>query len=207
MEDTNNIQLRSDRWEKWHTTGVDPNIVVSIDNQRLQFELISKTTNVGNIVSYDIIEIGPFNGMLCKQLLLVYGNNINSYTIVDDTKMLTLCRNNLKEFTQVHYCTIDDIHTLTNIKYNLFISNHCLSETTISYQNYIFDTFFKNCQEVFILDTVNKSAQFFDSDIIKYEYIERMCDVLKRLNYHIRISDGHKLSRSHQKLIYSYVQA
>jgi len=199
-----NFQNCSKQWEIWHNSGINPEIVVNIQDQILQFDLVSKITKLSSAHSYSIIEIGPFNGTLCKQILSVYSNNIKSYTLIDNVKMLENCKNNLKNFQQVIYCTIENIDKLVNTKYNLFISNHCLSETTIDYQNYVFNNFFKNCNEVFILDNINPSKQFFVDDINDYKYIERISDVLKKLNHTMVVSNGHKLSRLTQKLIYSY---
>ena len=193
------IQFRSTTWEKWHKHKTYFHDVYHIKGQKQQAKLISNMTTIARKKKYSILEIGPGDGGLCKELLKKYNDCISSYTIVDDIKMLTFCKENLKAYKQIKYIPIEDIDTIKDIKFKLLISNNCLSEITYSYRSYIYDTFFENCREVFILDSIADSKQFTQSK-------EYFTDLISNLVKHFKtttVTTGHKYNYEHQKTIYA----
>lgn len=185
---------RCKQWQTWHEGSVNLNGIRSIENQYLQAECIIQYTTLQNNNNYSIIEIGPADGGTCYELLSK-NSNITSYTLVDDISMLNICKERLKQFNVVNYVEINDILTLKNIKFNLLISNHCLEETPKNYQQLVYDTFFPNTKEVFILCNTVHSNMWGEFDAFHLE------SNMKKF-YNVYVYDGHRLSRNTQKIYY-----
>tara|TARA_R110002051_G_scaffold191236_1_gene260010 strand:- start:921 stop:1616 length:696 start_codon:yes stop_codon:yes gene_type:complete len=101
-----------------------------------------------------IIEIGPNNGMLAKTLLDKFGDKISRYVLVDGDEPLEWARKTLSEYNQIEYVTPPEIPDIKGT-FGLFITCHCLPETPVVYQKFIYDTFFSRCNKLFIWQTMS----------------------------------------------------
>jgi len=193
------MEKRSNTWESWHRKKVEPRKVSRICDIDEQFTMIENTTSIQEKPNHCIIEIGPADGTLCKYIITKYDNRIDNYTLIDDVSMLDICKNNLLEFDNITYVSIDDIETVNTELYTIFISNHCLAETTQSYRKYIYDNIISKSQEVFILDDTS-TGKHFNTD---GNYKNELTESLNKLFDNVTISDGHKYSMKTQKLFYA----
>lgn len=110
-----------------------------------------------------VLEIGGGFGGLAKLLMNVY----QEYTMVDNEKMLNLVREN---DVKAELIDAKDIEVMKNRKFDLIISNHCLSETPPEYHNWVGVNIFPNCKNIFIID-----------DKTMEEYIQRYFDFEKKI--------------------------
>jgi len=198
-KDFDKLQLRSSTWKSWHKKGISLDKAISKRDQSEQVKLITKMATIKIKKRYSILEIGPGDGGVCEKLLKKYNKNITSYTLVDDIFMLNFCKKRLKRYKQVKYVSIENIDTIKGEKFKLLISNHCLAETTYDYRNYIYNTFFKNSREIFILDDITEGKQFNNS---KGYFTGLILSLTKYFNI-ITITGGHKYSRKNQEAIYA----
>jgi phospholipid N-methyltransferase len=187
-------KFRAPQWQTWHHDGIDLNKIRTTDNQILQADSIINFTMVSTKKDFSILEIGPADGGVCSELISKF-NNISSYTLVDDNSMLNICKRRLSNFNSINYIEIDNISNLKDTKFDLLISNHCIEETPLTYQIFVYDTFFKNVDEVFILCNTAHSNTWGEFDPAYLE--SRM-----REYFNTTISDGHRLSRATQKIYY-----
>ena len=179
MSEYDNISKRSAQWKTWHDNGIgSKDAIIDTASQLNQLTYFSEYFT-DRSTALDLLEIGPFNGVLCDLILSNY--NINSYTLVDDTSRLEICKQNLSHYNKIKYVSIEDLKSISDGPFDAFISNNCLSETTNEYQNYIFNNFFVSCKQVFIIDNFNESSQFHMS----------AADYLKRLtkSLHMNFTD------------------
>lgn len=193
------MEKRSKAWQDWHTKKIEPREVSRLCDIDEQFIMLENTTSIKEKSKHCIIEIGPADGSLCKHIMTKYKDRIDNYTLIDDISMLDICKNNLSGFENINYVTIDDIETLDTELYTIFISNHCLAETTSAYRKYIYDSIINKSQEVFILDDTS-SGKHFNKD---GNYSNELTESLNKLFDNVTISDGHQYSRKTQKLFYA----
>lgn len=110
-------------------------------------ELILEKFDIKN----SILEIGCGYGGLAHEILKKISV---SYTVVDNELMLIQAKKFLGD--KVEYIEAEEIETLQNREFELFISHACLSETPAEYRKYVLENIIKNCQKIHIKDDDDK---------------------------------------------------
>lgn len=95
-----------------------------------------------------ILEIGCGYGGLCSEILKRVSI---SYTVIDNEKMLKQAKKFLGE--EIEYIDATEIDSILNRKFDLLISNFCLTETPLEYLEYVLKNIIKNCQQILITDS------------------------------------------------------
>ena len=155
---------RTNEWIKMHKNPKDSGTYVHISLSKMnQLEKIMKEIDFQKYVDLkdtngvskgvNVIEFGPADGGLCK--LMINHLNINRYVLVDDSKVLSLAKENLSEElekgNEIQFVNIEDIESIEG-SFNLFISCNCMTETPYEYQENVYDLFLDRCDEIFISD-------------------------------------------------------
>jgi hypothetical protein len=113
---------------------------------------------------FSILEIGGGFGGLYK--LIADGNPaLLKYTLVDHPNMLHIAKFYLGEENK-RFVDAGKINIISDNKYDLFISVHCLSEIPVKYREKIYMTCFPICNKAFIIDG-SKDSKFRES-LLKY---------------------------------------
>ena len=87
-----------------------------------------------------ILEWGGGYGNMCKVMNMVYGNLIESYTIIDLPKFTTISEryiSNVCETMNHNHFSIDDFKDKIESKYDMFLSTWALSESPSSWTDYM----------------------------------------------------------------------
>jgi len=142
------------QWKGWadQVRWMDPTAISVSSRQIEQVYLIAKHTDLRNADKFSILEIGPHDAIMAYELLKRFGDKIDRLVLVDGAPMLEKCRGHLSKWEQVEYYTVEEVDRIVG-EFDLFVSCHCMSETTPEYQNFIYDKFFPVCNELFILQT------------------------------------------------------
>jgi hypothetical protein len=119
-----------------------------------QVDVFNSVIDFKNIKT--VLEIGPGYGELCKRLLSRF-TGIQSYVLVDHPVMLNMAKQNIGDNDIVKYEPVFEIESI-NDKYDLFISSHCLSETTKEFQNYVLENIFKMCNSVVVIECLGENG-------------------------------------------------
>ena len=157
------LKLRTPEWVEIHKTSRHPKhgatgkdkyydlSDIINDNKIPHSKRIIEEIDLNSYKNLRIIELGPGNSGLCKELISNF--KIKKYTLVDDKTVLEVAKKNLAEFNNgiIDYVPIEDISKV-NSDFDIFISFNCMTETPIEYQEYIYKTFFPRCNEVLICD-------------------------------------------------------
>jgi hypothetical protein len=186
------MKLRSSVWASWHNSK-EFNHIVSDESQQAQFLTFQSLVKLPK-KKVSIIEIGPFNAGLAKQIMHQF--DVSSYTCVDDTACLTACRETLSDYSNVSYIAIDEVAIATGT-YDILITNNCLSETTTEYAKYVINSFVGKCKHVFIIDNFYMSSQFAP-DINIDTYYEYLID---QLNSHYKVVYDELLDAGYNKRV------
>lgn len=126
----------------------------TLDNKyKKQLNRLIKSHNINNL---DIIEFGPGFGGLAKELLK---ENIKSYTGVDNIEMLELFKRYIDD-KRVTIINAEDIRLLEKKEFDLLISNYCLSETPIEYQQWVANNIFPYCKKIDLIDMDRNEGLF-----------------------------------------------
>lgn len=189
------MSYRLPQWAKWHNKGVDLNVIRTTSNQIKQAETIISLTSLSKLDNASIIEIGPADGGVCNELMKKFNSIISKYVLVDDTTLLDKCKNTLNQYQQIEYVKIDDVTTVNDTHFNLFISSHCLEETPKSYQELIYDKFFAISDEIFVLCNIVPKKTWNQFDPKELE------NAIKR-RHEVSITPGHQLSTHEQRIFY-----
>ena len=163
---------REDIWVQWHKKGIPLNHIRTPENGLEQYKSILDITNIKQTKKCKVLEIGPSDGYLSKEILS--NLDISNYTLVDDKRMLELCKTNLIDFKQVDYVTIEELDSIKKSHYDIFISNNCLEETTDEYLEEVCLDIFPYVQEIFILTNLAHSSLFGQINIemlVKHLYL------------------------------------
>lgn len=190
-------KFRCNQWEQWHSEGIDLEKVRTIQSHKTQAKKIEEITSLLKSNSYSILEIGPADGGVCFNLLETNSDKISSYTLVDDKSMLKICKSRLSDHNQVNYIEIENIESLKDNKYDLLVSSYCLEETPREYQELVFNTFFPNVNEIFILANTKHSNTWgeFDASILE-------SNISKYLNLNVSPAPADASTASTQYLYY-----
>jgi hypothetical protein len=112
-----------------------------------------------NLDGFKILEVGGGFGGLSR-ILMKAVPAINSYTHYDHDDMLRFAKNFLGDMPRVHFYSIDQKEELAKQYFDLLISNYCLSETPIEYQQWVYGHLFASCTRAFIIDGDQKQPIF-----------------------------------------------
>ncbi len=153
---TDQINLEG-MWEGWagQVRWMDPTAISVSTRQKEQVYLLAKHTLLRTAETFSILEIGPHDATMAMELLKHFGDKIDRMVLVDGAPMLEKCRAVLKGWAQVEYNSIEEVETIEGA-FDLMVSCHCLSETPLDYQNFLFDKFFPVCNELFVLQTASR---------------------------------------------------
>src|SRR5690606_11790145 len=98
-----------------------------------------------------VLEVGAGFGNFCK--LLYETTKPKSYTILDTRSMIRFSRAYLAHHNvPCSFVESENIENLHGYKFDLFISNICLSETPDDYRQMIIDNIWPNCKRLFVID-------------------------------------------------------
>ena len=144
------------QWEGWanQVRWMDPTAISVSSRQVEQVYLIAKHTLLLSTDKFSVLEIGPHDATMAIELLKRFGDKIDRMVLVDGAPMLQKCQAVLKKYKQVEYCRVEEVATIEG-EFDLLVSCHCLSETTLEYQNFIYNKFFPVCNELFVLQTIS----------------------------------------------------
>lgn len=104
-----------------------------------------------DMTGWTVLELGGGFGGFCHTLRQAQA--WVRWSLVDAPEMLALARSFLGDTAQ--YSTIDDLSVLPDRpewKFDLFVSNYCLTETTPDYVQYLTERVFPRCRRFFIID-------------------------------------------------------
>ncbi len=111
--------------------------------------------------SLDILEVGGGFGGLCKALHNY--TEIGSYTLLDTPEMLRFAEKFLGYFNiNANLIPANSFRNLFDKKFDLFISNICLSETPKEYRKELLDNVLPNCKTLFVLNAGYKAHPLLD---------------------------------------------
>jgi len=121
-----------------------------------------------DVKNYSILEVGACFGNFCR--CLCERTSVESYTILDTINMLRFSK------TFLGVCNINTVFvesdlytTLFDKKFDLLISNICISELPELYANDLLDNVLPNCKSVFIIDSAIKEFRvWLETKLIKY---------------------------------------
>jgi len=114
----------------------------------------------GDLNNSDIIEIGGGNGGQCKIISDLI--QFNSYTIIDIKESLKIAKRSLEKlvdeniFKKILFIDINEIK-LKN-KYDLVISNYCISELNIEGQIFYIKEVISKCNNAYFLMNCNQTS-------------------------------------------------
>ena len=100
----------------------------------------------GSLENKNIVEIGSGHGGLCHVMSAV-GVKFKSYTLIDLPEVNQLARKYLADMPNIKYMSAEEIIPR---KYDLVISEYCLSELDLKGQNYYLDNVMKYCQGAYL---------------------------------------------------------
>ena len=142
-----------------------------------------------------ILEWGGGYGNMCKVMNMVYGNLIESYTIIDlpkFTKISELYISTVCETMNHNHFSIDDFKDKIESKYDMFLSTWALSESPTSCSSFLDENNFYGCSKFlvslhqcgnhipFMLESTN-----LRNVLHKYETKEENIGVIGGINYYI----------------------
>ena len=108
-------------------------------------------STIGSLEGMDILEIGGGYGNLCRKIF--YTSKIKSYTLLDTPMMTKFSKKFLRHWdVTCGFVTNNKIEELYGEKFDLVISNICLSELHPEYFLAISENIFPNCKMAFFID-------------------------------------------------------
>ena len=151
---------------------------------------------VGEIIDpINVFEWGGGYGNMCKVMYMLYGDLIESYTIVDLPKFNRLSENyisNTWEDAEVTHLSVHDFKDKIEDKYDMFVSTWALSESPIEWTSYLDEHNFLNVDRMlFSLHQCGSHIPFMEEstnlrNVLKnQETIEEEVSVIDGINYYI----------------------
>lgn len=108
---------------------------------------------------FRILEIGGGFGGLSRILMRAVPS-INYYYHYDHTDMLRFATKVLADTPRMRFYSIEQKEELAKQEFDLLISNYCLSETPVEYQQWVYNHLFPKCSRAFIIDGDQKQPTF-----------------------------------------------
>ena len=109
----------------------------------------------------NVLEMGAGFGNFCR----CFNNKtkLGSYSILDTPSMLRFS----KSFLQHHkisceFISVENYRSLFGRKFDLFVSNICISETPEDYRNDVLDNIWPNCKKLFVIDGDGRPGSLFN---------------------------------------------
>lgn len=139
---------------------------IESNNGLMKWELEVLRTYLVIKNDFNILEIGAGIGNFCKTLQ--DGFNVASYTILDTPSMLRVSKFFL-DYYKVPYTAVENSDDLFGKKFDLCVSNLCMSELSDEYIDGLLKNVLINCRYVFIIDTVRPEfAEVFGKKLVRY---------------------------------------
>ena len=142
----------------------------------------------------NILEWGGGYGNMCKVIRIVYGELIESYTIVDLPKFTKLAEryvtNTCDDWDGHHHYSVEDFELSS--EYNMFISTWALSESPSTWTDYLTSNSFFGVDRFLIsLHQCGDHIPFMEestklrNELKSFETKEELVDVIDGINYYI----------------------
>lgn len=126
------------------------NKLIHPHTERYIFQACLVVKLFGELKNSNIIEIGSNYGGLCRVLTMA-DENIQ-YTLVDHDNMNRFSKYFLESHDNKIWLEPKDLDNITDQKFDLFISNICLSETPKQFREWLYENIVNNCTSCFIID-------------------------------------------------------
>jgi len=147
-----------------------------------------------NFAGGKVIEVGPGTGKFALMICQKY--SISEYTILDIEKNIDDSKKTLESVNiPKKFIKSQDYEQCFNNKYDLFVSNMCLSEVPEYYRNGIADNIFGNCQNILIIDGDNENPSF--NVWLKNKIGKSFDTVVKETEYKSCIAVGGNIFKHH----------
>ena len=142
-----------------------------------------------------VLEWGGGYGNMCKVMHMVYGDLIDSYTIVDLPKFTTISEryvSNVCETANHHHLSVEDFEDKLESKYDLFLSTWALSESPSTWTEFMSSNSFFGVDKFLIaLHQCGNHIPFMEestklrNELKSFETKEEAVDVIDGINYYI----------------------
>lgn len=114
-----------------------------------------------NLSDIDVLEVGAGFGNFCRVLNSTI--KIKSYTILDTESMQRFAKTFLRHFNiNVTFVTTMEFKSLFSRKFDIFISNTCLSETPFSYRKDLLSNVLPYYKKIFVIDADRRAHPYLD---------------------------------------------
>jgi len=153
----------------------------------------------------NVLEVGAGFGNFCR--VFCKKIKVSSYTILDTSIMLKFAKTFLSHHRVncVNYVGIDKFKTLFDMKFNLFISITCMSETPKDYRTSLLNNIFPNCDRIFMIEADKRAHpklngghfnEWFEKTIRQYFSRVKIEEIPYEICYqkHSHIFTGEKLT-------------
>ena len=160
------------------------------------YHLCRYENKMGKIESpIKILEWGGGYGNMCKVMYMVYGDLIDSYTIVDLPKFTTISEryvSNVCETANHHHLSVEDFEDKLESKYDMSLSTWALSESPSSWTDYmVSNSFFGASKFLIALHQCGFHIPFMEestklrNELKFFDVKEQPVDVIDGINYYI----------------------
>lgn len=132
--------------------------------------------------SLKIVEIGGGYGGLCFYLKNILKKYDITYTIIDlpEPSLLQRTYADKINLSQVRTVSCFDIDSLSNEKFDLVISNYCVSEVSLENQKNYFDKIIKNCdKKFFVWNYLTRKVRFGFLKTMEIDFIDKKDYILE----------------------------
>jgi SAM-dependent methyltransferase len=128
-----------------------------------------------NLCNIKVLEVGAGFGNFCR--LFQEKTKVIEYTILDTPSMLRFSKTFLGYYkTPCNFVETDKFKELLNSKFDLFVSNFCISETPAEYREQVLEDILPNCKYAFLIDGDGKNPKFDEWLENKlHKHFEKVC--------------------------------
>lgn len=143
----------------------------------------------------DVFEWGGGYGNMCKVFHMIYGDLIDSYTIVDLPKMSKIAKQYVSETCinkNVMHFSVEDFKDKIKDEYDFFISTWALSESPSLWVDYMSSNSFLGCEKMLVsLHQCGNHIPFMKestelrTELKKFDTKEEEVFVIDGINYYI----------------------
>lgn len=100
---------------------------------------------------FSVLEIGGGYGGFCRALLLLCPDVVK-YTMLDHVAMRRLSQFFLEGQAKVEFVDLEDTSKLFSRRFDLVVSNYCLSETPVEFRQLLYSGIFPAADRLFVID-------------------------------------------------------
>lgn len=117
----------------------------------------------------NVLEVGAGFGNFCR--LMHNKCNINNYTILDTPSMIRFSSSFLNHHNiKCNFITSENYENVFNLKFDLFVSNICISETPEEYRENLLENVFPNCKNLYMIDGCKEEYNIWLKNKIKKHF-------------------------------------